>query len=187
MSALPLFKKQEDRTVVLELNWLLPAVIPGFVRELQSEIAFANLDRRISFDKNQQTREIFNLAMIASIRRGYTLKVQSLGPDLFRLNYDLKSISKPSAVKRWFEKNLRDEEPRPFEIRYAGSHLRAAMPLRRYRGGIHCLTIAGYRNFSLDRIYSIHPVRQANLGTDATLEFRMTRKGVKISQGLVTP
>lgn len=185
MGILPLFHKQSSEVVTLELNWLLPAAIPGFMRELEDEFNFLNWQGKLN--NLSFTNELFNRAIIASIRKGYSLRMQPIGKNRYRLNYDRKAISKPNSVKRWFEGAVKRGES-PFELRYGNDPaLRAALPLRLYRGGVHCLTVNGYRNFRLEHIRSIHPVAQARLGTDALLEFEWSRGKVRITQGLVMP
>lgn len=187
MGVLPLFRKKPNPVITLELNWLNPRVIPGFVRELRGEFSFLNAHHAPLMKPENLSHEVFNQAMISTIRRGYSLRVQPSGPGLFRLNYAHKGISRPSAVKRWLESATRKEDE-TFELLYGDSpYLRAALPLRGYRGGVHCFTVNGYRNFSLERIRSIHPTGQKPMGSDATLEFELTRKGVQITQGLVNP
>lgn len=185
MGFLPFLDKQSSEVVTLELNWLLPAVIPGFVRELEDEFNFLNRQGKL---KNIRfANELFNRAIVASIRKGYSLRMQPIGKNRYRLNYDRKAISNPNSVKRWLEGAVKRGEA-PFELRYGDDlALRAALPLRLYRGGIHCVTVNGYRNFRLEHIRSIHPVNQRSLGTDALLEFEWSRGKVKITQGLMMP
>lgn len=182
-----LFNRRESERLTLELNWLLPHAIPDFISEVKEDFDVLNRERGFSFSKDYLAYELFTGAMLASIRKGYSLKVQQVGIDRYRLNYDHKGISNPSAVKRWLESAAKNGE-KPFELRYGDSkELRSALPLRCYNDGVHCLTTVGYRNFRLSKIRSIHAVKQNRLGTDATLELKVTRRGIEVFQGSVIP